>query len=335
VYKRCFKINTILDVNNLEVNFYYKNKTVKVVRKVNFTIYKGEIFGLIGESGCGKSTILLSILRLIKDPGRISGSVIYKGVNLLELSEKEMNRYRGREIGMTFQEPITALNPVLTIGEQICDAFKDENLSKSDKEEKAINLLKIVGIPSEKQRLSEYPHQFSGGMRQRAMIASILASEPKLLLADEPTTALDVTIQDQIIKLINNLKKKFNMSVILVTHDLGVVAEMCDRVAVMYAGQIMEIADVVTLFSEPRHPYTIGLIQSTPRKIQNAKLHPIEGSPPDLTNIPGGCPFEPRCRYKEKICKEELPELLEIKKGHFSRCHFIKKLKNEKGIIEL
>jgi len=323
-------------VDNLETNFYCKNETVKVVRKVSFDVHEKETFGLIGESGCGKSATLLSILRLIKDPGRVAGgSVVYKGINLLELSEKEMNKYRGSEIGMIFQEPMTALNPVLTIGEQICDAFKDEKLTKSEKEEKAINLLKIVGIPSEKQRLSEYPHQFSGGMRQRAMIASVLASEPKMLLADEPTTALDVTIQDQIIKLINNLKKKFNMSVILVTHDLGVVAEMCDRVAVMYAGKIMEIADVLTLFGEPRHPYTIGLSQSIPRKIRSGKLHPIEGSLPDLANMPEGCPFEPRCRYKEKICKEELPELIEIKKGHFSRCHFIEKLKNEKGIIEL
>jgi len=323
-------------VDNLETNFYCKNETVKAVRKVSFTVYEGETFGFIGESGCGKSATLLSILRLIKDPGKIcGGNVVYKGVNLLELSEKEMNKYRGNEIGMIFQEPMTALNPVLTIGEQIYDAFKDEKLTKSDKEEKAIELLKIVGIPSEKQRLSEYPHQFSGGMRQRAMIASVLASEPKILLADEPTTALDVTIQDQIIKLINDLKKKFNMSVILVTHDLGVVAEMCDRVAVMYSGKIMEITDVLTLFSEPRHPYTIGLGQSIPRKIRSGKLHPIEGSPPDLAIIPEGCPFEPRCRYKEKICQEELPELIEIKKGHFSRCHFIEKLKNEKGIIEL
>ena len=330
-------MNAILEVKNLETNFFSENETVKAVRGVFFTIYEGETFGLIGESGCGKSTICLSILRLIRYPGKISGgSIIYKDTNLLELSEKEMIRYRGSEIGMIFQEPMTALNPVITIREQIYEAFKDKKLTKSDKEEKAVELLKMVGIPSEKQRLSEYPHQFSGGMRQRVMIAAVLASKPKMLLADEPTTALDVTIQDQIIKLINRLKKELSMGVMLVTHDLGVVAEMCDRVAVMYAGKIMEITDVLNLFGEPRHPYTIGLSKSIPyRGAQNEKLQPIKGSPPDLSNPPKGCPFEPRCIYKEKICEEMLPELKEIKKGHFSRCHFIEKLENEKGLIKL
>jgi len=332
-------MNKILEVKNLETNFFCKNEVVKAVRGVSFNIYEGETFGLIGESGCGKSVTCRSILRLIRHPGKISGgSIIYNGIDLLELSEKEMAGYRGKEIGMIFQDPMTALNPILTIREQIYEALKDKDkkLTNSDKEKKAIEFLKIVGIPSGKQRLSEYPHQFSGGMRQRAMIAAVLVPEPKFLLADEPTTALDVTIQDQIIKLINRLKKKFSMSVLLVTHDLGVVAEMCDRVAVMYAGKIMEIADVLTLFGEPRHPYTIGLSKSIPYGgVQNEKLHPIEGSPPDLSNPPKGCPFEPRCIYKEKICEEILPELKEIKKGHFSRCHFIEKLENEKGLIKL
>lgn len=330
-------MNKILEIKNLETNFFGKNEVVKAVQGISFNIHEGETFGLIGESGCGKSITCRSILRLIRYPGKISGgSIIYKGINLLELSEKEMIGYRGNEIGMIFQEPMTALNPVLTIGEQIYEAFKDKKLTKSDKKEKAIEFFKMVGIPSGRQRLSEYPHQFSGGMRQRAMLAAVLASKPKLLLADEPTTALDVTIQDQIIKLINRLKKEFSMSVLLVTHDLGVVAEMCDRVAVMYAGKIMEIADVLTLFGEPRHPYLVGLRNSIPYAgVQNEKLHPIEGSPPDLSNPPKGCPFEPRCLYKEKICEETLPELKEIKKGHFSRCHFIEKLENEKGFIKL
>ena len=330
-------MNEILEVKNLETNFFGKNEVVKAVREVSFNIYEGETFGLIGESGCGKSVTCLSILRLIRYPGKISGgSIIYKGINLLELSGKEMIGYRGNEIGMIFQEPMTALNPVLTIREQIYEALRDKKLTKSDKEEKAIEFLKIVGIPSGKERLSEYPHQFSGGMRQRAMIAAVLVSKPKLLLADEPTTALDVTIQDQIIKLINRLKKEFSMSVLLVTHDLGVVAEMCDRVAVMYAGKIMETAGILALFGEPRHPYTVGLRNSIPYiGSQNEKLHPIEGSPPDLSNPPKGCPFEPRCIYKEKICEKILPELKEIKPGHFSRCHFIEKLENEKGIIKL
>ncbi len=330
-------MNKILEVKNLETNFFFKTEVVKAVRGVSFNIYEGETFGLIGESGCGKSVTCRSILRLIRDPGKISGgSIIYKGRNLLELSEKEMAGYRGKEIGMIFQEPMSALNPVLTIGEQIYEAFKDKELTKSDKKEKAIKFLQIVGIPSGRQRLKEYPHQFSGGMKQRAMMAAVLVSKPKLLLADEPTTSLDVTIQDQIIKLINRLKKEFSMSVLLVTHDLGVVAEMCDRVAVMYAGKIMEIADILNLFGEPRHPYTIGLSKSIPyRGAQSERLHPIKGNPPDLSNPPKGCPFEPRCIYKEKICGETLPELKEIKKGHFSRCHFIEKLENEKGLIKL
>ena len=330
-------MNKILEVKNLETNFFCKNEIVRAVQGVSFTVHEGETFGIIGESGCGKSTVCFSILRIVKDPGKISsGSIIYKGINLFELSEKEMIRYRGSEIGMIFQDPMTALNPVLNIREQIYRAFKGKKLTKLEKEEKAIEVLKMVGISSAKQRLSQYPHQFSGGMSQRVMIAIVLISNPKLLLADEPTTALDVTIQDQILKLINKLKKEFGMSIILVTHDLGVIAEMCDRVAVMYAGKIMEIAEILTLFSEPRHPYTIGLSKSIPHEgTQNEKLHPIGGSPPDLSNPIKGCPFEPRCIYKEKICKKILPELKEIKKGHFSRCNFVEKLENEKGLIEL
>jgi len=330
-------MNKILEVKNLETNFFCKNEIVRALQGVSFTVHEDETFGIIGESGCGKSTVCYSILRILKDPGKISsGSIIYKGIDLLELSEKEMVRYRGSEIGMIFQEAMTALNPVLTIREQIYKAFKGKELTKLEKEEKAIETLKMVGISSAKERLSQYPFQFSGGMSQRIMIAIVLASNPKLLLADEPTTSLDVTIQDQILKLINKLKKYFGMSVILVTHNLGVITEMCDRVAVMYAGKIMEIAEILTLFSEPRHPYTIGLFKSMPYEgTPGEKLYSIEGSPPDLSNPIKGCPFEPRCRYKEKICKKILPELKEIKKEHYSRCNFVEKLENVKGLIEL
>lgn len=327
----------ILEVNELVTSFILKNETVQAVQDVSFYVNEGETFGLVGESGCGKSATCRSVLRLIRDPGKIiSGEIIYKGKNLLEISEKDMINYRGVEIAMIFQEPMTALNPVLTIRKQIYEALKRQNLSKNEMDKKAISLLKKVGISSPEQRLDNYPHQFSGGMRQRAMIAISLASEPNLLVADEPTTALDVTIQDQIIKLINNLKTEMGMSIILVTHDLGVVAQMCDRVAVMYAGKIMESADTVTLFSKPRHPYTIGLMSSMPHTDkQHGKLIPIEGNPPNLSNPPHGCPFEPRCRFSEEICKTKEAELVEISEGHTTRCHFVDKLKDIKGIIEI
>lgn len=327
----------ILEIKNLETSFFTKYEVVRAVQDVTFHINEGETFGLVGESGCGKSVLCRSILRLIREPGKITaGSIIYKDKNILEFSEKELISYRGNEIGMIFQEPMTALNPVLSIRDQIFEAFKDKSMSKKDKQDRAVELLKLVGIPSPEQRLKEYPHQFSGGMRQRAMIAIALATQPKILLADEPTTALDVTIQDQIIKLINKLKKELKMSVIVVTHDLGVVAEMCDRVAVMYAGKIMETADTVTLFSKPRHPYTIGLINSIPNNVSDdERLVPIEGNPPNLTNLPKGCPFYPRCTYAEDICKEEMPELLRVEENHSSRCHFVEKLHNEKGLITI
>jgi len=329
--------NKILEVNNLVTSYILKTETVRAVQGVSFHVNKGETFGLVGESGCGKSATCRSILRLINEPGKITdGEVIYNDVDLLKLSEKEMIKYRGKEIAMIFQEPMTALNPVLTIKEQIFEAYKDKTMTEKEKLERGIELLKLVGIPSPEQRLKEYPHQFSGGMRQRAMIAAALASNPNLLIADEPTTALDVTIQDQIIKLINRLRKELDMSVILVTHDIGVVAQMCDRVAVMYAGKIMEMTDTITLFAKPRHPYTRGLLKSIPHTGKKGeKLISIKGNPPDLSVEAKGCPFEERCSYKEDICKKELPELLEIEEGHFSRCHFVDKLKNEKGLIEL
>ena len=329
-------MDTILEIVELKTYFFAKDSTVKAVDGVSFNIQAGETFGLVGESGCGKSALCRSIIRLVHEPGRIvSGQINYKGKDIVKLSENEMRAIRGKQIGMIFQEPMTALNPVLKIKEQIFESFTGMGMTKKQKYDRAIELLRLVGIPSPKIRIEEYAHQFSGGMRQRAMIAIALAAQPKVLLADEPTTALDVTIQDQIIKLINGIKEKLGMSVILVTHDLGVVSQMCDRVAVMYAGLIMEMTDTVTLFSTPRHPYTLGLISSLPTgKEKGGKLEPIQGAPPDLGNLGPGCPMEPRCKFVGEKCKTELPEIREISKGHFSRCHYIEKMDGVKGLIE-
>jgi len=327
---------TILKVENLKTYFYSKEETVKAVDGVSFEVYEGETFGLVGESGCGKSATCRSILQLIKSQGKIiGGNIIYKDINLLNLNKSEMSKIRGREISMIFQEPMTSLNPILKIKKQIFDGFyKEMKLTNKEKELRALELLKLVKIPSPIQRLEEYSHQFSGGMRQRAMIAISLAAKPKLLLADEPTTALDVTIQDQIIKLINGLKKELKMSVILVTHDLAVIAQMCDRVAVMYAGKIVEMSDIKSIFSKPRHPYTYALMNALPSKNKRKKLEPIEGTPPNLACLPNGCSFAPRCKIAEKICLEKEPELYELEPGHVIRCHMLHKTSAYKSIIE-
>lgn len=329
-------MTAVLKVKDLQTYFHTKEETIKAVNGVSFDLRAGETFGLVGESGCGKSVTCRSIVRLIRPPGEIiSGSVYYNGVELNSLSEEKMRKIRGKEIGMVFQEPMTALNPVLRIKEQIFEAFEGKGYTGVEKYDRAINALQMVGIPSPRERIEEYAHQFSGGMRQRAMIAIALAAEPKILLADELTTALDVTIQDQIMKLLNHLRQQLGMSIILVTHDLGVVAQMCDRLAVMYAGFVMEICDVVTLFASPRHPYTYGLICSLPQSSAlGRKLKPIGGSPPDLGALPSGCPFVPRCEFKEDVCSHTLPELQEIKPGHFSRCHCLEKMDGIPGIIE-
>jgi oligopeptide/dipeptide ABC transporter ATP-binding protein len=329
-------MENMLEITDLKTYFFAKDSTVKAVDGVSFSLRKGETFGLVGESGCGKSATCRSIIRLVRQPGRIvSGSIQYKDKDITKLPEEEMRKIRGKEIGMIFQEPMTALNPVLKIKEQIFEAFEGKKMTKNEKYKKAIELLKLVGIPAPETRIEEYVHQFSGGMRQRVMIAIVLAAEPKVLLADEPTTALDVTIQDQIIKLLNHLKEKLGMSVILVTHDLGVVAQMCDRLAVMYAGFIMEITDTVTLFSKPRHPYTYGLLRSLPTgNERGSRLEPIQGAPPDLSNLPPGCPFAPRCHFADSKCTETMPELKEIAPGHLSRCHYIEKMDGIHGLIE-
>lgn len=327
----------ILEVKNLHTYFIGKYETVKSVAGVSFDIYEGETFGIVGESGCGKSQTCRSILRLLKKPGKIvNGQILYKGQDITTINQEQMRKIHGKEISVIFQEPMTSLNPVLKIKSQLFEAFDGTNMTKSEKYNRAVELLKLVGIPLPEKRMEEYPHQFSGGMRQRAMIAIALGSNPSLLIADEPTTALDVTIQDQVLKLINQLKQELNMSVILVTHDLGVIAQMCDRVAVMYAGMIVEMTDTITLFAKPRHPYTFGLMNSLPDQTKSGQqLEAIIGSPPNLANLPEGCPFFPRCKYAEDICSQICPDLTEIEPGHFSRCHFLNKTVDFPGIITL
>lgn len=339
----------LLEVKGLAVEFPGKDETVHAVDGVSFDIYPGETFGLVGESGCGKSQTMRSILGLLKQPGRVSGGeILYKGQDIAKMNQRQLQKVRGKEISLIFQEPMTSLNPVLKIKDQIYEVFdnaeiteKDANgnethrkMTKEEKKKTAIELLKLVGIPSPETRLNEYPHQFSGGMRQRAMIAIALGAKPRLLLADEPTTALDVTIQDQIMKLLNKLKDELNMSIILVTHDLGVIAQMCDRVAVMYAGQIVEMTDVVTLFAKPRHPYTYGLMGSLPNEdTAGTKLEAIGGAPPNLAHLPEGCPFAPRCKYACDICHQTRPEAVEVEPGHLVRCHQLDVTAQFEGLI--
>lgn len=329
-------MNKLLQVKDLRTHFIMKNETVKAVDGVSFDIYEGETFGLVGESGCGKSQTCRSILRLIKRPGKIiSGEILYKGKDIVKMNNSQVRGIRGKEISIIFQEPMTSLNPVTKIKKQIMEAFDNTDMTKDEKLDKSIELLKLVGIPSPESRIEEYTHQYSGGMRQRAMIAIALASSPSLLIADEPTTALDVTIQDQIMQLINDLKDELGMSVVLVTHDLAVVAQMCDRVAVMYAGIIVEMTDTITLFSTPRHPYTYALMKSLPNQdMKGERLEPISGAPPNLSDLPPGCPFYPRCNFVEEICKIERPELKEINPGHFVRCHCLHKTEGFIGTVK-
>ena len=317
----------LLKVINLHTYFFTDEGVAKAVDGVDLEIHKGETLGVVGESGCGKSVTALSILRLIPDPpGKIiDGQILFKGQDLLKLSNSEMRKIRGNEISMIFQEPMTSLNPVFTIGNQIAEAIQlHQGLSKKASLEKAVDMLKLVGIPSPERRVKEYPHQLSGGMRQRAMIAMALSCNPSLLIADEPTTALDVTIQAQILDLINNLKRELGMAVILITHDLGIIAETAARVVVMYAGKVVEEADVYTLFEDPKHPYTQGLLRSIPRPdlgmTKASRLQEIPGIVPSLTELPPGCSFNPRCPKVMDICRKETPKLKEIKPGHKVSC---------------
>ncbi len=310
-----------------ESDKYLKGKVpAKAVDNVSFNIYEGEVLGIVGESGSGKSVTAYSITRLIPDPpGKIvSGEVIYKGKDLLKLSFDEMKEYRGKEIAMIFQEPMTSLNPVMKIGDQIMEVLLNhENISKEEAFKKAANMLELVGIPSPEKRMKDYPHQFSGGMRQRVMIAMALSCHPALLIADEPTTALDVTIQAQIIELMLRLKKeREEAAILLITHNLGVVAETCDRVIVMYGGKIQEIADVDALFEKPFHPYTEGLLSSLPHPDKpKGKLRAIPGIIPHILELPKGCKFATRCEKVFDKCWETEPELIEKEDKHFVRCH--------------
>lgn len=317
------KDDIILEVNNLRTSFFTDDFEVKAVDGVSFELPKGKTLGIVGESGSGKSITALSILRLLEKTGKIvDGEVMFNGRDLTKLSERDIRTIRGNDISMIFQEPMTSLNPVYTIGKQIYEALKvHEGLDKKKGRNRTIELLELVGIPSPKQRIKQYPHELSGGMRQRVMIAMALACNPKLLIADEPTTALDVTIQAQILDLINDLQEDLGMSVIMITHDLGVVAETCDYVAVMYGGQVVEYQPVRELFKNPKHPYTVGLLNSMPRHdIDVDELEPIQGNVPSVRNMPKGCRFAPRCPFATELCVTELPTLDKQEDGSEIRC---------------
>jgi len=316
----------LLQVENLKTQFFTQDGIVSAVNGISFDLTEGETLGIVGESGCGKSVSMLSIMRLIpQPPGRIvDGKVIFEGKDLLKLSDEDMRKVRGNRIAMIFQDPMTSLNPVLTIGLQISEALMLHlGMSRRGARTRSTELLDLVGIPDAGARLDDYPHQFSGGMRQRVMIAMGLSCNPQLLIADEPTTALDVTIQAQIIDLVKKLKADIGMAIIWITHDLGVVAGLADRVLVMYAGHIIESARVKDLYGDPRHPYTLGLLRSIPRldEQRQARLTPIEGLPPDLINPPPGCPFAPRCPFVLDRCWAEMPHLEPAgTNGHISAC---------------
>jgi oligopeptide transport system ATP-binding protein len=314
----------LLSVEDLRVQFWTSRGTIHAVNGVSFDIAPGETLGIVGESGCGKSVTALSLLGILARAGKIaSGRAMFDGRDLLQLSDRQLRKVRGKDIAMIFQDPMTSLNPVLTIGRQITEALETHfDMKKKEAGKRAAELLDRVGIPSAHKRVRDYPHQFSGGMRQRAMIAMALACRPKLMIADEPTTALDVTIQAQILDLLRELVGEGNAALILITHDLGVVAGMCERVNVMYAGMFVETGSATQLFASPRHPYTVGLLQSIPRldAARAEKLHPIEGSPRDMLSPPQACPFQPRCRYEIEISRQEVPPLLEIGPGHKVAC---------------
>ena len=297
---------TTLDVRELRTSFFTEDGEVCAVDGVSFSVAKGNTLGIVGESGCGKSVTSLSIMRLIPDPpGRIvSGSITYNGADLLRLPERQMRKIRGNEISMIFQEPMTSLNPVFTIGNQVAEAIRlHQNLGRGAAHERAIEMLKLVGIPSPERRVDEYPHQLSGGMRQRVMIAMALSCNPQVLIADEPTTALDVTIQAQILDLLRDLQKRVGMALILITHDLGVIAEMADEIAVMYAGKIVERGPVDEIFAHPEHPYTRGLMESVPTLGRKKRLEAIPGIVPNLLELPQGCRFQGRCKWVTDPCR--------------------------------
>jgi peptide/nickel transport system ATP-binding protein/oligopeptide transport system ATP-binding protein len=318
--------NNLLEIQNLQTYFFVRGRTAKAVDDVNLTIQPGQTLGLVGESGCGKSVTAHSIIQLIPDPpGKIvGGKIFFEGHDLLEYSEGRMRKIRGNRISMIFQEPMTSLNPVFTVGDQVTEVIRlHQGLSRTETRERVIEMFRLVGIPAAETRLSDYPHQMSGGMRQRVMIAMALACNPRLMIADEPTTALDVTIQAQILDLMNKLKKETGASILFITHDLGVIAEMAQYVAVMYAGRRMEFADVHTLYSNPKHPYTVALLESIPilgRKTRDGKLSTISGIVPSLFELPAGCLFSDRCPDVFNDCRTREPEMYTVGENHIARC---------------
>ncbi|MFQ5860995.1 MAG: ABC transporter ATP-binding protein [Dehalococcoidia bacterium] len=321
----------LLEVKGLKTYFYTEEGVVKAVDGVSFDLQEGETLGLVGESGCGKSVSALSLMRLIPNPpGKIlEGEVIFDGVNLLKIDDEEMRHIRGKEIAMVFQEPMTSLNPVLTIGRQLTEALELHlHMDRQAAQRRSLELLEMVGIPDVERRLPQYPHQFSGGMRQRVMIAMALSCNPKLILADEPTTALDVTIQAQILELMKELTTRLGVALVIITHNLGVVARYSDRVNVMYAGKIIERSTAREVYKNPRHPYTLGLLKSVPRLDMPKKEHldPIEGQPPDLISLDQGCSFRERCRYAIEKCAQEFPPLAPVGDNHYSACWIADKL---------
>jgi oligopeptide transport system ATP-binding protein len=329
----------VLSIRDLVVEFHTDDGVVKAVDGVSYDVYPGETLGIVGESGSGKSVSQLAILGLIpQPPGRIvRGEAIFDGKDTLKMSRKALRRIRGDDVAMIFQDPMTSLNPVLKIGHQIAEAIRAHNSGVNGKEarERTIRLLSLVGVPNPERRYDQYPHEFSGGMRQRAMIAMAIANEPKLLIADEPTTALDVTIQAQILEVLKKAQEETHAATIMITHDLGLIAELADRVVVMYAGKVVELTDVHTLFAAPRHPYTVGLMDSLPRlTVDEDWLRPIPGSPPSLINRPSGCPFHPRCALSQgrARCREEEPPLRPIGGSkHLTACHFAEELEGQQS----
>ncbi len=316
---------TLLEVKNLRTHFFTMDGVVKAVDGVSYDLQAGETLGLVGESGCGKSVSALSVMRLIPDPpGKIiEGEILLEGEDILKVGMEDMREIRGAKIAMVFQEPMTSLNPVLTVERQLTETLQlHMGMSKQESRSESVNLLARVGIPDPETRVKQYPHQFSGGMRQRVMIAMALSCNPKLIIADEPTTALDVTIQAQILDLMKALTDEFGVALIVITHNLGVVARYADRVNIMYAGKVIERGSAGEIYANPRHPYTVGLLRSVPRLDlpRRAKLDPIEGQPPDLINLPPGCAFRARCRWAIDKCATDIPELMEAGDGHLSAC---------------
>ena len=325
----------LLEVKDLEVTFFTYAGEVKAVRKISYSLKPGEVMGIVGESGSGKSVSSFGLLKMIPEPGKvIGGTITFDGKEITSLSEKEMLDIRGKDVSMIFQDPMTSLNPVYTVGDQIDEALKKHtDLNKEQRKARIIELFELVGINQPEKRMNQYPFEFSGGMRQRVMIAMALSCNPKLLIADEPTTALDVTIQAQILELMKELKEKINMAVVFITHDLGVVSEICDRISVMYAGVIIESGTSDQIFYNPKHPYTWGLLASVPKinADEHERLIPIEGNPVDLINPPAGCPFAPRCKYCMKACLTKMPPACTVEEDHVVSCWLPVKEAMEEG----